>query len=208
MIIKATIRGSGLILATGALAFGASGVLPSLLPANTIPTPFGNTLLLTGSILIILALPGMYARQAEAAGWLGLVGHVLLEVGMVPSVVYAAVPLFYPGINAPLDGSASTVADLLGTGWLLGMALTGVAILRARVYSRGTGILLLLAAVGFFFMFPLGDELPPIVAQLGIPIITLSFASALAWIGFSLWTSPREHDVAVGLEVSKPADIG
>jgi hypothetical protein len=45
--------------------------------------------MLVASILFMLALPAMYAHQAEAASRPGLVGYVLLEIGNVLYLVYA-----------------------------------------------------------------------------------------------------------------------
>jgi hypothetical protein len=46
-----------------------------------------DTALFAGALLLMLGLPGMYARQADAAGWPGLAGHILLAVGAVLLIV-------------------------------------------------------------------------------------------------------------------------
>jgi len=131
----------------------------------------------------------MYARQSEAAGWLGLVGHVLLEVGIVIVIVYAAAPLFNPEITGLGE---SVAAFLLGIAWLLGLVLTAIATLRAEVYPRWSGILLLAAGVGFLFDFFVAEYLPPIAGQLGNAIFGMVFALAFAWIGSpSAWLEPN-----------------
>ncbi len=119
---------------------GAAPVLVALEPSGRFPPPLVSSLLLVASLLFLLALPAMYAHQSEAAGWLGLVGHVLLEVGMVLVLVYAAEPLFIPTIT---EVGESAAAFSLGIALLLGFVLTAVATLRARVYSRWSAILLL-----------------------------------------------------------------
>ena len=82
-MVKTIIRWSGLALIAGALLLGAAIVMISLRLPGQLPTPLVSMILLVASLLIMLVLPGMYAWQSEAAGWLGLVGHVLLEVGIV-----------------------------------------------------------------------------------------------------------------------------
>jgi hypothetical protein len=202
-MVKTTIRWGGLTLAAGSLLLAAGIALRSLQATNGLPTPLETMMLLMASILIIVALPGMYACQSEAAGWLGLVGHVLLEAGMLPVVVYAAAPLFYPEIKGP--PSPNTGAILLGTAWLLGLVLTAVATLRAGVYPRWPGILLLAAGVGFIFVFSIGEGLLGIATQLGTAISGMLFVSAFTWIGLSIWTSPRGHNMAGSPEGVRPA---
>ncbi len=183
-MVKITIRGSGLALVAGALLMGAAIAMVSLRLPGQLPTPLVSTMLLVASILIMLALPGMYARQSEAAGWLGLVGHVLLEVGIVIVVVYAAAPLFNPAVKGLGE---SVAAFLLGIALLLSLVLTAIATLRAGVYPRWSGILLLAAGVGFLFDFFVAEYFPPIAGQLGGAIFGMLFALALAWIGVSIW---------------------
>jgi len=122
-------------------------------------------------------------RQSEAAGWLGLVGHVGLSVGMVLVIVYAATPLFNPEIKGLGE---SVAAFLLGIGLLLGLVLTAIATLRADVYPRWAAILLLAAGAGFLFDFFVAEFLPPLAGQLGSALFGIVFAFALAWIGFSI----------------------
>ncbi len=188
MMVKTIIRWSGLALAAGALLMGAGIVSVAFQAPNQLPTSLVSTLLLVASILIILSLPGIYARQSEAAGWLGLVGHVLLEVGMLSAVTYAAAPLFYPEIKGSPAESISIGAYLLGTALLLGVALTAIATLRAGVCPRWAGILLLAAGVGLCFVYFIADSLPPNAWQLGNVILGILFAAAFAWIGVSTWT--------------------
>jgi hypothetical protein len=187
-MVKTVLRWNGLALVAGAVFMGAGIVGVGFQAQNQIPTSLANTLLLVASILIILALPGIYVRQSEAAGWLGLLGHVLLEVGMLSAVTYAAAPLFYPEIKGPPGESISVGAYLLGTALLMGVVLTAIATLRAGVYSRWSAILLLAAGVGLCFVYFIADSLPPNAWQLGNVILGILFAAALAWIGVATWT--------------------
>ena len=188
-MVETTIRWSGLALIAGALFMGVAIALLSLKPPGQLPTPLVSMILLVASLLIMLALPGMYARQSEAAGWLGLVGHVGLSVGIVIVVVYAAVPLFSPEIKGLGE---SVAAFLLGLALLLGLVLTAIATLRADVYPRGSGILLGASGAGFLFVFIVAEYLPPIATQLGSTIFGVLFALALAWIGVSIWISESQ----------------
>jgi hypothetical protein len=98
-MVKAALRWSGVALVAGALGAGATMALISFGLPGRFPTPLASSMLLVTALLLMLALPGMYARQAEAADELGFVGHVLLAVGNVLLIGYAVGALFslFPG---------------------------------------------------------------------------------------------------------------
>ena len=179
-------RWSGILLVVGAVLLGIAIVIISLKPVvNQVFSPGVSLLLLLSSILLLLSLPAMYARQANAAGWLGLTGHVLLQTGVLLLVVVAAPALLYPSLNqAPGE---SWTAFLLGIALALGLLLTGIATVRAGIYPRGAGSLLLAAMAGFFFTFFVAEFLPPLAGQLGSAIFGILLALSLAWIGVALW---------------------
>jgi hypothetical protein len=174
------IRLSGLLLIVGAALVGAAIVLATLRPVTNIAfSPQVSYLFLLGALLLLVSLPGMYARQANQAGWLGLVGYVLLQAGTVLFAMLATPGLWYPSIKAPYPESVS--GGLLGIAIILGLLLTGIATLRARVFPRWASILLLGATALFFFSFFIAEMLPPI-PYLGA-ILGILLALALAWIG-------------------------
>src|SRR6266545_2499825 len=93
-------RWSGILLIVGAALLGIAIVTVSLTPVINQPlSPGVGLLLLLSSILLLLSLPAMYARQANAVGWLGLAGHGLLQTGILLLVVLAATPLLYPSLK-------------------------------------------------------------------------------------------------------------
>jgi hypothetical protein len=183
-MIHTTLRLSGFLLAGGAALLGAAIVMLSFRPViNQVFSRPVNVLFLLSSILFLLSLPGMYARQAASAGWLGLTGHALLQTGFVLILVLGAAPLMYPSLNqAPGE---SLVAFGLGIALTLGLLLTGIATLQAGVYPRWAAILLLAATAGFFFNFFVAEFLPPIAGQVGSAIFGVVLTLALAWIGYS-----------------------
>lgn len=170
----------------GAVLLGIAIVIISLKPVvNQVFSPGISLLLLVASILLLLSLPAMYARQANAAGWLGLTGHALLQTGVVLLVVVAAPALLYPSLNqAPGE---SWTAFLLGIALASGLLLTGIATIRVGVYPRGAGILLLAAMAGFFFDFFIAELLPPAAGQVGSAIFGILLAISFTWIGAALW---------------------
>jgi hypothetical protein len=180
------IQWSGLLLIAGAALFGVAVVMISFNPVvNQVISPRISLLLLLSSICLLLSLPAMYAGQADAAGWLGLAGHALLQAGILLLVVIATPPLLYPSLNAA--PGENPVFFLLGIALTLGLLLTGIATLQAGVFPRGAGVLVLAATAGFFFVFFVAEFLPAGAGQVGSAIFGVLLALALGWIGLSLW---------------------
>lgn len=179
-------RWSGIALMIGAALLGIAIVAVSLKPVMNQPlSPGASLLLVLAAVCLLLALPAVYARQASAAGWLGLAGHVLLQSGILVLVLVAAPSLLFPALNqAPGE---NPVVFLLGIALTLGLLLTGIAVIRAGVFPRGAGILLLAAMAGFFFDFFVAEFLPPLAGQVGSAIFGVLLALSLAWMGVALW---------------------
>jgi len=198
------IRWSGLLLIVGAALLVAALAIASTTPEMSQKPPLANALLFPASVLLLLSLPAMYARQADAAGWLGLVGHALLQTGILLFVVVSAPPLLYSSFDLPFE--ISVTAFLLGIALTLGLLLTAIATLRAGVFPKWAGILLFVGTAGFFFGFFIADKVPPpahgfFIAKLlprlaGQVVVVITnillglLGLALAWIGLSMWTSP------------------
>ncbi|HEX6873942.1 MAG TPA: hypothetical protein VF163_22815, partial [Micromonosporaceae bacterium] len=58
---------------------------------------------------------------------------------------------------------------------------------RAGVFPRWPGIILLAATAGFFFLFFVAEFLDPVFSRVGSTCFALLLAAALAWIGVSVW---------------------
>lgn len=175
--------GFGLIL--GAVILGIAIVLISLHPSTNQPiSPTLSLLLLLASIFLLLSLPIMYTKQATAVGWLGSVGYILLQTGILLLAVIASPPLLFPTLN--LAPGENIVVFLLGIALTLGLLLTGIVTLRAGVFPRWSGILLLAATIGFFFDFFVAEFLPPVAGQVGSAFFGVMLALSLAWIGLYL----------------------
>jgi len=126
-------------------------------------------------LLILLGLPGLYARQAERAGILGLVGTLLVFFGLamldgthnvIDSTVTPtlakipdAEPLLAEGgsLQEAMEGGLhGTLVSVWGPALLLGLTLLGISTLRAGVLPRWAGALPIIAA----FFVPLGFVIP------------------------------------------------
>ena len=117
-----------------------------------------------GELLVALGLVGLYARQSEVAGVLGLVGFVLAFLGIeLIRVDYLSV-LF---------------ADL-------GLALFGLASLRANLYPRPAALLLFWSAL-IREVFNPNVAIGP-GAELGYVGAGVALGAAVAWLGLSVLT--------------------
>src|SRR5258708_4952025 len=83
-------RSSGVALLVGALLAIIGNVLSSVLFPGNDPHQYVSALWLpvmllsfVGSLLLLIGLPAISARQATRAGWLGLIGFVLTFIGGV-----------------------------------------------------------------------------------------------------------------------------
>jgi len=115
----------------------------------------------------LIGITGLYARQAEKTGWLGLVGFVLLDLWFVLIMGFSFVeafvlphlattaPDFVQGWMGTLTGDYSTaglgalptVWTLTGPIYVLGGLLFGIATFRAAILPRGAAVLLALGTV-------------------------------------------------------------
>ena len=183
------VRWGGLLLIAGVALLVAALLIFSAAPATAQQLPqSADALMFTSSILLLLSLPAMYARQVNASGWLGLLGHALLQTGILLFVVPSAPALLYPSFDQPFEAGATIF--LLGIALALGLLLTSIATLRAKVFPRGAGILLLAGTAGFFFDFFVADQLPPPATQISTAIMGVLLSLSLGWIGYSMFTHP------------------
>ncbi len=136
---------------------------------------------LVGGILILLGLVALYARQAEEAGVLGLVGFLWAFVGMALVIgAFWAFTFVVPSaaIEAPAFLNAESTAGPLDLGFMItfmgfpvGWLLFGIATFRARVFPRLAAGLLMVGALVTFAPFP---------------AVTLLLDIAVIWLGYSL----------------------
>lgn len=155
----------------------AAGGFSEAITTGAYAYTFYSVLLLVAGVLLPLGLVGLYFRQADVAGPLGLVGFLIAFVGTVLVAGYAWASTFIaPALvtEAPEFLDAGPPPGLIpsfvifGVGWLL----FGIAMLRGRIYPRWAAILLIVGAVIFIFPLPLAD----IVLAVGV-----------AWLGFHIF---------------------
>lgn len=137
---------------------------------------------LLAAVLLLGGLVGLYARQAQSAGLLGLVGFLVAFLGtalligflwtsafIIPSLVAemtTEMPELVTGVNPP--GFFLSLAA-----FALGWGMFGVATLRARIYPRKAAVLLVIGAL---------------INLLPVPFVGFVFVVAVMWMGFNLLT--------------------
>jgi hypothetical protein len=152
----------------------------------------------------LFGMAGLYARQVEETGWLGLAGFLLFTVWMTLVCGFSFVeafilpllatesPAFIAGWMGIFSGAPSvvdlgilpTIWNISGPMYILGPMLFGIATFRAHVLPRWAGLLLALNIV----WVPLGAIVPPEYQ----PKIMLPIGVALAWLGYALFSERRE----------------
>jgi len=140
--------------------------------------------------LMILGLVGLYVRQAEQTGSLGLIAFLVAFSG---TVLVFGLQWSAAFMGSWLAGAAPGLLDtepagLLAAGFMisflllaLGWLLFGLASLQARVFPRNAAVLLVVGAVLLF-----------VLLMLDVPGSTVVFGAALAWMGYALWSGTSE----------------
>ena len=205
MSTRTLYRLSGAILLLG----GGIAIIGHLLQIPSDPgTPLwvpGTWLALGGSLLVGLGWPAIYLRQAAQAGRLGLAGFVLAFLALL---IVVGIGTFDAFVSPVLASSASTrpLADgeaipaLLGFLVLaallqmVGPLLFGIATLRAHVFLRWVGVILIVGSVAQLVTFLLHDW---------NDISDIIYFLAIACFGAGLW-STREATEAM----SSPPVLG
>ena len=154
----------------------------------------------------LLGLTGIYAKQVEESGGLGLAGYTLMSLWLVnlahftfievfvlpplvtqaPTVVESFLGIFTKSAGEITFGALPTLYDLNGfIGYMIGGVLFGIATFRARILPRWAGALLAVGAL----LVPFAAVLPPVHEAK----VTIPGGLALVWLGYSLWAEKRQR---------------
>ena len=202
------IRWAGMSALVAGVCYVIVGVFHPLNVAASVTTPRWlavHVIAMAMSIFGLFGMAGLYARQAEKSGWLGLVGYLLfslwlalilgftfVEVFVLP-VLAGAAPAFVAGWLGVFTGSASAVDlgalpivwTLTGPIYILGGLLFGIATFRAAILPRWAGVLLAAGPV----IGPIAIAFPPALQ----PKVAVPVGLALAWLGYALWSERRSQ---------------
>ncbi|OAS21554.1 hypothetical protein [Paenibacillus oryzisoli] len=200
------IRRSGLAAMLAGILFI---VIQMMHPADTLSSVNTNAwtithyLTISMSLLALVGITGIFVRQLEHVGWLGLAGYLLfsfefvlltaltfIEAFILPLLTTEA-PTFVEGFLGLSSGAGSkfelgalvAVGPVSAVAYLLGGLLFGIATLRAGILSRAAAGLLAFGAVASLAAAVLPHELGRIAA--------FPMGLGLVWLGYSLWSEKR-----------------
>jgi hypothetical protein len=187
-------RWSGLAALVGGGLFAIVNVVESLLLGNQLYSEAAATgawiiiqgAYLVAAMLIGLGLIGLYVRQAEQAGTLGLIAFLVTFIGGMMATGSTWSEAFF---GAWLAKAAPELLDADPTGvviagailslllFALGWFLLGLVSLRAAVLPRGASILLMVGALLF-----------AVINVMDLPFAGVLFGAGLVWRGYGLWS--------------------
>ena len=185
LIIVSQIVNLGLGLALGAQSANS--------PVHTLK--YGLALLAMYALL--LALTGLYLRQADATGKLGLAGYLLAFLGtlliagdwwfesfIAPQIAAVAPEVMSGAITGSMAVGAAATFGLFAVGWMV----FGIATLRAKVFPQPAATLLILGGLVGILAGSTPYQVP--------------LAIAVGWIGLSLM---RSHPIITYVAAPSPA---
>ena len=207
MNTKHLIRWAGVSAMLAGLLFVIVGIFhqPNILSSVTTPQwAIVHALATAMCFFVLIGLTGLYARQAEAVGWLGLVGFLLYSLSWVLTAPYTLAevlllpvlateaPTLAEGFLGAFSSASTTDFSVLANLWsvigllyIIGGLLFGIAIFRAGILSRWAAGLLAVGSI----LAPVAALLPPEHE----PKVAVPVGLALAWLGYALWSERREH---------------
>jgi hypothetical protein len=158
-------------------------------------TVLGSASVLVAHVLLVFALVALYAAQAGPSGLLGSVGMVLSVIGttLASGVVLAEIAgASGAEVEAVTGSGLSGALSLLGgLSFLVGLILFGVATMRAGVFPRPAGLLLIVGDL-VFGAASFSGSAALVVEVLG----ALVTCAAFVWLGLALlsgsWVSGRQ----------------
>lgn len=201
------VRWSGLsAIVTGMIFAGIQLIHPPdvLASVNTSAFIIITSLKTVMCLFGLFGITGLYARQVEETGWMGLAGYLLLTIFYAVQMCFAfAEPLILPllttaaptfvesvmgmssGAGGPMNlGAFATVFALLPLLYLLGLLLFGIAMFRAGILPRwATGLLA--------FSGPLAGIMVALLPHQLERLAAMPMGFALIWLGYALWSERR-----------------
>lgn len=155
-------------------------------------------------LLFVAGITGLYARQVEESGRLGLAGFLVFSLCWALQMPYAFTQAFImpllpteaprfvesfqglaSGQGSEMDlGALAMVYTVAGIMYMLGGLLFGLATFRAGVLPRWPAILLAVTAT----VTPAAALLPHDIQRLA----AVPMGIALVWLGYALWSERRE----------------
>ena len=128
---------------------------------------FGSVALLVGTVLLLVGLPGVYGWLAPRLGTLGLIGYLLYFVGNLLNAIPHLVIMGFAGNDLAHHPEMISDKDVIlaapgfeteqiisGIGFIVGLFIFGIALLRGRGVPRWLGWAGVAGAVLLFVPLP------------------------------------------------------
>ncbi len=168
------------------------------------------------AVFSLIGITGIYLRQVQKIGLLGLIGYVVLAVGYLTILCIQVIGVFVlPDLAASQPGyvndvlavatSGTPVGDVsrmqtlnnLAITYIVGGVVFGIALFRAGVLARWAAVLMSVGAVATVATF----QLPELTQRL----FAVPAGVALIGLGYSLWrdlrtTSALQHPAGSQLD--------
>ncbi len=184
----------GLLAIVAQFLFRAAGPLGTIAQLESPLWTAGQATQLVGALLILLGLPVVYARQKDRLGAFGLIAYVLFFVGLTTELVGPANGMWLAELAGRPETRSLVEARIMPVGlglilftglvtlWI-GAVAFGVSVIRAGVFARATGLLLIVAVVL--------DLVGGIALRTSLfgPELALG---AIAWLGFQVIAGSRD----------------
>jgi hypothetical protein len=175
-------------------------------------TSLSHAIVALGWALVLLGLPGLYSYHAHRSGLIGLLGFSLM---MLFAAFHIYLLLYEAGPVAALANDPAAerlfaedgiVRQGMLRGWAMPLTLLapivyGIALLRAGVFSRFVGWLVIAFIPAFLVLNGVLTVVPAATreallnvgyANIGLGASYALINMGLAVAGYKLWTSPRE----------------
>jgi len=197
------IRMTGVAAMLAGVGFIVVGLFhPLNVPASVTTATWANVHIVAMAMALfgMVGMAGLYARQAEKIGWLGLIGYGLFSLWLALVLSFSLVEAFilpglatespayvaallgmFSGTASAIDlGALPTLWDLSGPMFILGPLLFGIASYRARILPRGAAALQAVAA----WLVPVGGLLLPPQYE---SLVMVPVGLAMVWLGAALF---------------------
>jgi len=197
------IRMTGVAAMLAGVGFIVVGLFhPLNVPASVTTATWANVHIVAMAMALfgMVGMAGLYARQAEKIGWLGLIGYGLFSLWLALVLSFSLVEAFilpglatespayvaallgmFSGTASAIDlGALPTLWDLSGPMFILGPLLFGIASYRARILPRGAAALQAVAAL----LVPVGGLLLPPQYE---SLVMVPVGLAMVWLGAALF---------------------
>lgn len=202
------IRSAGLSVMVAGILYVIVGMFhqPNILSSvTTTQWTIVHALATAMCFFFLMGITGLYARQAEEAGWLGLVAFLLYSLSWMltaaftfaevfilpllatetPTLAEGFLGIFTSSASETNFGVLANLWTLTGSLYILGGLLFGIATFRAGILPRWMAGLLAVGSV----LSPLAALLPPEHE----PKVAVPVGIALACLGYALCSERREQ---------------